>query len=143
MRLIDHGLKLHKDTGSLTNAILETPIGPQKELKIGDTFALLEWTDRTLYVVTHVINDKKFFAARVHTQIKSYEAGIEYPKYNEDGSIKIIPNSEMCFSLSWNRWRYSRITFEEYSNNSKIKNKDNYPIHIAFGYDTGYTDPSF
>lgn len=121
MKVYKNGMTLMRDTGSLTNALCENMA---KDLKVGDMFCELLWTDRTLHVITEVINQKKFKAMRVKTQMKNWTEGTEYPEYDESGNL-ITEGAAMTFTFRYHNWW----------NGTKV--------HLQFGATTGYTDPSF
>ena len=72
MRVYKDGMVLMKDTGSLTNALMENKT---KEIKVGDTFVELLWTDRTAYIVTRVNNQRDFYAKRLKVEMKDWYCG--------------------------------------------------------------------
>lgn len=132
MQIKKNGLKLMKDTASLTNALIEN-IGMKDGIKVGDTFAELQWTDRTLWVITWVApNGKEFMAKRAQTKMKDWTDGTEYPVRLEDGTIETV-GSECFFKFRYrNWWGYSDT---QMNNGEKV--------HLSFGETTGYRDPSF
>ena len=132
MQVKKNGMKLMKDTASLMNALIEST-GLKESLKVGDTFAELQWTDRTLWVVKEVINDKNFFAEEADTKLKDWTKGTEYPVQNEDGTIKTNPYSRMEFVYRYGNWKKYE---ERYP-------KDKERVHLSFGEKVGYCDPSF
>ena len=163
MQVKKNGMKLMKDTGSLTNALIEN-IGIEGGLKPGDTFAELLWTDRTLWLITRVISDKEFFAARVKTEMKDWTSGIEYPVKDENGEM-VLDGSECYFRFTYKNWRCSDVGYMESFFNREIdkffkdtghlgddmqtailkfcRTKPASKIHLTFGATTGYRDPSF
>ena len=121
-------MKLMKDTGSLTNALCENTTSCPK---VGDTFCELLWTDRNLYLITEVINDRKFKADRVHTFLKDgLIDGTEYPQYDENGNIKTFGEPE-TYVFRYNNWR------------KLARGNATRKVHLQFGATTGYRDPSF
>ena len=126
MQLYKNGMKLMKDTGSLTNALCENTTSAPK---VGDTFCELGWTDRRLFVITQVISPKKFIAQRCITEMKDgWEDGTEYPVMDENGKIKTYGEDE-GFNFSYRNWRQGL--------------KKGRKVHLQFGAKTGYRDPSF
>lgn len=128
MQLKKNGAVLMRDTASLINAAIEN-IGVKDGLKPGLTFAELMWTDRHLWVITRVVSEKEFYAKRVETRCENYYDGTEYPVKNEDGSLKTY-GDETRFRFRYRNWRAGDIAH-------------GYKVHLAFGADTGYRDPSF
>ena len=123
MKVYKDGMTLMKDTASLTNALMENK---PREIRVGDTFAELLWTDRTLWKVTEVTNQKDFMAEQVETELKDgWEDGTEYPVRDADGNI-LTDGQPSRFTLKRKYW---------YRNGVRI--------HISWGATTGYTDPSF
>jgi len=164
MQLYKNGMKLMRDTASLTNAMIEN-FGSNEELKPGSTFCQLHWTDRTLWVITRVISATEFFAARAETTMKHWTEGTEYPVYDEKGNIKVTPNSECYFRFSYKNWKRFGCGFleaffgealdkffKDTGNMGKdiqravikfCRTKRPERVHLSFGCDTGYRDPSF
>ena len=128
MQLKKNGAVLMRDTASLINAAIEN-IGVKGGLKPGLTFAELMWTDRHLWVVTRVVSEKEFFARRVQTEMHHFAEGTEYPVKNEDGSLKTY-GEESRFRFMYRNWREGNIAHGR-------------KVHLSFGADTGYRDPSF
>lgn len=131
MQVKKNGMKLMRDTASLTNALIEST-GLQESIKPGDTFVELHWTDRTLWVVTKVVSQKEFFAKEAETYMKNGADGTEYPVMNDDGSIKLT-GQEMHFKYIWKNWRVD--------NNGGRGVRE--VTHLSFGKTTGYRDPFF
>jgi hypothetical protein len=137
MQVKKNGLKLMRDTASLTNALIEN-IGTEGGLKAGDTFAELMWTDRTLWVVTAAPkgeNVKDFLAAQADTMMKDWTDGTEYPVRDEKGNIKYDPSSERYFVFRYRNWWCYPDTRMQKGTGKKV--------HLSFGQATGYRDPSF
>lgn len=122
MKVYKDGMELMKDTGSITNALMENK---NAEIKIGDTFAELLWTDRTAYIVTRVINQRKFYAKRLKVHMTNWTEGTKYPDKDENGAY-IAEGAEFLFSKPRKYWR---------------KGYDK--VHLSWGEDCGYRDPSF
>lgn len=123
MKVYKDGMELMKDTGSLTNALMENKT---HEIKVGDTFALLLWTDRTAYIVTRVVNQKKFYARRLKTQMKCWQDGTEYPVRDENGTF--IPEGEEEEFKKGRKYWYGTFATK---------------AHFSWGECCGYRDPSF
>ena len=122
MKIHKDGMTLMKDTGSLTNALMENKTDT---IKVGDTFAELMWTDRKLWKVTEVISPKAFMAERVETELRNgWEDGTEFPKKDERGEM-ITDGQPMKFIKKRKYWYCGGR------------------IHWAWGATTGYRDPSF
>lgn len=122
MKVYKDGMVLMKDTGSLTNALMENKT---KEIKVGDTFVELLWTDRTAYIVTRVINQHDFYAKRLKSKMKDWTDGTKYPVKDENGAY--ITEGDEC------RFRKPRKYW--YCGSGKV--------HLSWGEDCGYRDPSF
>lgn len=123
MKVYKDGMTLMKDTGSLMNALMENRT---REIKVGDTFAELMWTDRHLWKVTEVVSQREFVAERVETELRNgWEDGTEYPKVDADGNM-ITSGRPETFKLKRKFW---------YLGESRI--------HLSWGATTGYRDPSF
>lgn len=123
MKIYKDGMTLMKDTGSLTNAIMENKT---REIKVGDTFAELMWTDRHLWKVTEVVSQREFVAERVETELRNgWEDGTEYPKLDADGNM-LTGGCQYTFKLKRKFW---------YLGGSRV--------HLSWGETTGYRDPSF
>jgi len=164
MQVKKNGMKLMKDTASLTNALIEN-IGVEGGLKEGGMFCELMWTDRTLWLITRVISDKEFFAARVQTTMRNWTEGTEYPVTAENGAIVCEDGSECYFRFTYNNWRRADVqwfdgfmngmTKEFFKDTGNLYNdigravikfcrtKPTKRVHLAFGVETGYRDPSF
>lgn len=114
-------MKLMKDTGSLTNYLLEND---KHEIRVGDSFAELMWTDRHLWQVT-AIDGKRMWAKRVRTYMEHWADGTEYPVKDDAGKWE-LEGKEHCFTKPRKNW--------------KMDGKD---VHLSWGATTGYRDPSF
>lgn len=115
-------MKLMKDTGSLTNALMENR---KEQIKVGDTFAELLWSDRTLYKVVG-IEGKKILAKQVSTELRNgWEDGTEYPKVDEKGEWILCD------------------TIYEITKPRKYWKMNGHTVHLCWGATTGYRDPSF
>ncbi len=122
MKVYKDGMELMMDTGSLTNALMENK---PREIKVGDTFAELLWTDRTAYIVTRVVNQRKFYAKELKVKMESWQDGTQYPVKDENGAY-IAEGEEFCFSKPRKHW---------YCGGGKV--------HLAWGESCGYRDPYF
>ena len=123
MKIHKDGMTLMRDTGSLTNALMENRT---REIKVGDTFAELMWTDRHLWKVTEVVGQREFVAERVQTELRNgWQDGTEYPKVDADGNM-LTDGYPETFKLKRKFW---------YLGASRI--------HFSWGATTGYRDPSF
>lgn len=122
MKVYKDGMTLMRDTGSLTNALMENK---SIEIKVGDTFVELMWTDRHPYIVTRVVNQKKFYAKRLKTHIENWQDGTEYPDKDATGAY-ITQGGEVLFSKPRKFWR-----------------KSGDKVHLSWGEDCGFRDPSF
>ena len=122
MKVYKDGMELMKDTGSLTNALMENR---NEKIKVGDTFVELLWTDRTAYIVTRVVNQSKFYAKRLKTHMRDWQEGTKYPDKDETGAY-IATGEELLFSKPRKYWR-----------------KSGGRVYLAWGEDCGYRDPSF
>lgn len=122
MKVYKDGMELMMETGSLTNALMENK---PREIKVGDTFAELLWTDRTAYIVTRVVNQLKFYAKKLKVKMENWQDGTEYPVKDEHGAY-IAEGGEFCFSKPRKYW---------YCGGGKV--------HLAWGESCGYRDPSF
>lgn len=114
-------MKLMRDTASLTNYLMENST---HEIHVGDSFAELMWTDRTLWKVVR-IEGKKMYAKRVATKMRHWEEGTQYPVTDDDGNW-ILEGHEVCFSKPRKNWR-----------------KGGEIVHLSWRAKTGYRDPSF
>ena len=133
MKVYKDGMELMKDTGSLTNALMENKA---REIKVGDTFAELMWTDRTLWKVVEVVNQTEFSAERVITYMKDWTDGTTYPKRDDRGNI-LTDGHPVKFKKGrkyWYEW-HQNANGEYYKTDSKV--------HFSWGKQTGYRDPSF
>ena len=74
MKVYKDGMELMKDTGSLTNALMENR---NEKIKVGDTFAELLWTDRNAYIVTRVNSQRDFYAKRLKVEMKDWTEGTQ------------------------------------------------------------------
>ena len=123
MKVYKDGMDLGRDTGSIMNALMENRA---ESIKVGDTFAELNWTDRTLWVVTKVISTKEFIAERAQTEMTDgWQDGTEYPKKNEKGEI-LTDGYETTFKKKRKYWYRGGVR-----------------VHWSWGKTTGYRDPSF
>lgn len=120
--MVIHGMRLMHDTASLTNALMANTTNAPK---VGDTFAELMWTDRTLWVITEVVSPKEFKAQRVETELKCWEDGTEFPKRDADGKF-LTDGSTSTFKKPRKYWYC-----------------DGRRVSLSFGATTGYRDPSF
>lgn len=115
------GMELGKDTGSITNALMENR---PREIKVGDTFAELMWTDRRLWIVTRVVNQRDFYAKWVKVEMKDWTEGTQYAVKDEKGEY-VTEGAECRFRKPRKYWYHGGKT------------------HLAWGETTGYRDPSF
>jgi hypothetical protein len=133
-----------KDTASLTNALAEnTTSNP----KVGDTFAELLWTDRSLWVITEVRSPREFVAGWVETECKDGYEGTEYPVKNEDGSMKTYEGEDAVFTFRRHNW-YKKPIYNgwDHEKNAPRPNTSKgwgEKVHLSFGESVGYRDPSF
>lgn len=116
-------MKLGTDTGSVFNALMDNGDGCL-ELKAGDTFAELLWTDRNLWIINLVKSNRDFTAKRVETKMRNWADGTEYP-VEIDGVIQTF-GSPCHFTRPRKHWKC-----------------DGHTVHLSFGAKTGYRDPSF
>ncbi len=130
MKIYKDGMTLMRDTGSLTNAIMENC---NKSVKVGDTFVELLWTDRELYIVTAVESPTRFRAKTVKTVCKTFEEGTMYPVLDENGKMETEGDEEVFFKAR--KYWYREINNNNY--HSKVK------VHFSWGEKTGYRDPCF
>lgn len=114
-------MKLMKDTGSLMNYLM---VNDNLNVKVGDTFAELMWTDRHLYKVIR-IEGKKIIAKAVETFMKSWAEGTEYPKTDSNGNW-ILSGPECVITKPRKNWKMNGST-----------------VHLCWGATEGYSDPSF
>jgi len=122
MKVYKDGMTLIRDTGSITNALMENkPI----KIKVGDTFVELLWSDRTAYIVTRVNNQRDFYAKRIKVEMKDWTEGTQYPLKDEKGAY-ITEGVEFRFRKPRKYW---------YCGSGKV--------HLSWGEDCGYRDPSF
>lgn len=165
MQVKKNGMKLMKDTASLANALIEST-GLQESIKPGDTFCQLHWTDRTLWVVTRVISDMEFFAARVKTKMDNWTEGTEYPELDEQGRMQYYEDDECYFRFHYKNWKYYQVGFLKaffggamdekfFTDTGKLgddiqnavlkfcRTKRPARIHLSFSEHCGYRDPSF
>lgn len=133
-KIYKDGMTLMRDTASLTNAIMENR---RSEVKVGDTFARLMWTDRELWQVTEVVSPTKFKAMKVQTRCENEYKGTENPVYDEDGKMKLYEAREMLIVRKRKYW-YAVEKDHEGNFARKIGR-----IHCTWGETTGYRDPSF
>ena len=123
MKVYKDGMTLMKDTASLANALMENKT---REIKVGDTFAELMWTDRHLWIVTNVISPREFVAERVQTEMRDgWQDGTEYPKTDAEGKYLTSGYPE-TFKRKHKYW---------YLGESRVR--------FSWGATTGYRDPSF
>lgn len=122
MKVYKDGMTLMRDTGSLTNALMENKAN---DIKVGDTFVELLWTDRTAYIVTRVVNQKKFYAKRLQTYMIDWREGTKYPDKDAKGAY-ITTGEEVLFHKPRKYW---------YKGSGKV--------HLSWGEDCGFRDPSF
>lgn len=122
MKLYKDGMNLGTDTGSIMNALMENRT---REIKVGDTFAELLWTDRNAWIVTRVNNQRDFYAKRIKVQMKHWTEGTQYPVKDENGAY-IAEGEERRFRKPRKYWYYGTQK-----------------VHLAWGEDCGYRDPSF
>lgn len=123
MKVYKDGMTLMRDTASLANALMENKT---REVKVGDTFAVLMWTDRELRIVTAVEGDAAFTSEMVETKMENWYEGTEYPVRGEDGAIKTAGDVER-YVLKRGKWR----------------DRSGNVVHLSWGATTGYRDPSF
>jgi len=133
MKVYKDGMTLGRETGSLTNALMENKT---HEIKVGDSFALLMWTDRSLWQVTKVISQTEFYAKRVETYMKDWTDGTCYPKTGDDGKW-ILWDEESKFKKSRKYW------YEHCRYGNGVFCKTDCKAHFSWGATTGYRDPSF
>ena len=131
MKIYKDGMTLMRDTASLMNAVMENKA---KTINVGDTFAELLWTDRTLWVVTKVISDRKFVANRAKTYMENWADGTEYPVKDENG--KIVADGEPRTFTKKRKYWYRSI-------HANAPATDGHRVHLSWGATTGYRDPSF
>jgi len=128
MKIYSDGMTLMRDTGSLTNALMENK---KDGMKVGDTFAELMWTDRTLWQVTEVVvPGRKFKAQRVETYMENWTDGTEYPREGADGKY-ILQGDETTFERKRKYW----YRVGGFGGGSRV--------HFSWGAKHGYRDPSF
>lgn len=133
MKVYADGMELMKETGSLTNALMENK---PREIKPGDSFSILLWSDRTLWQVTRVISQTEFFAKKVSTYMKDWADGTCYPKVNADGNWD-LSGDEIKYKKCRKYWyEYARCPDGTYD---RLDSK----VHFSWGSTTGYRDPSF
>lgn len=116
-------MKLLTDTGSVANWMMDNGSGCS-ELKVGNTFAELLWTDRRLWVIKSVKSNRDFIAEMAETRMKDWTDGTEYPVV-VDGVIQ-TSGSPCHFTRPRKYWKC-----------------DGHTAHLSFGAKTGYRDPSF
>jgi len=133
MKVYKDGMTLMKDTCSITNALMENK---SREIKEGDTFAILMWSDRSLWKVTKVVSQTEFYAERVETYMKDWADGTEYPKRDESGNI-VTSGQPVKYKKSRKYW------YEWWANAQGVYYKTECKVHFAWGETTGYRDPSF
>lgn len=114
-------MKLMKDTGSLTNYMM---VNDNLNVKVGDTFAELMWSDRNLWQVTR-LEGKNIYVKRVQTKMKDWTDGTEYPVKDENGN-NLLWGNECVLTKPRKYWKLNRCT-----------------VHLSWGATTGYRDPSF
>ena len=114
-------MKLMKDTCSLMNYLM---VNDNLNVKVGDTFAELMWSDRTLWQVTR-IEGKKIYAKRVKTKIEDWTDGTQYPVKDENGN-NLLWGGESVLTKPRKYWKKNGCT-----------------VHLSWGETTGYRDPSF
>ena len=114
-------MKLMKDTGSLTNYLM---VNDNLNVKVGDTFAKLMWTDRNLYKVIR-IEGKKIIAKEVDTFMKNWAEGTKYPKTDSNRNW-ILSGPERVITKPRKNWKMDGST-----------------VHLSWGATEGYRDPSF
>ena len=116
-----------------------------QEIKVGDTFAELMWTDRRLWVITEVRGAKEFVAGWVETECKDVNAGTEYPVRDADGKFKTYMGEDAVFCFRRGNW-YKKEVYMGWDRKGKFKPNDSKgwgrKVHLSFGMKTGYTDPN-
>ena len=133
MKVYKDGMTLGRETGSLTNALMENLT---REIKVGDSFAILGWTDRTLYQVTEVVSQNEFSACKVDTYMKEWQDGTEYPNVGADGKW-VLYGRTVKFKKCRKYW------YEHWLGIDGIPHKMGRKVHFSWGATTGYRDPSF
>lgn len=115
-------MKLMRDTGSLMNYLM---VNDNFNVKVGDTFAELMWTDRKLFKVVR-LDGKKIIAKVVRTELKNgWEDGTEYPITDDKGEW-VLDDTEHIVTKPRKYWKL-----------------DGRNVHLSWGATTGYRDPSF
>jgi len=129
-----NGMKLMKDTCSLTNALLANP--RYTEPKVGMDVTQLMWSDRAAYRIIEVSKDKKTFVMRRYNSKwigKGY--GDETYRYeDENGNPLLMEGNDTTVKFRYGRW-YALNTWYEKPKYEKIS--------LAFNCREDYRDPSF
>ena len=100
-----------------------TNINDNQNIKVGDTFVEVMWSDRNLWQVTR-IEGKKIYAKRVKTKMKGWN-GTAYPVKNKKGNY-LLWGTESVFVKFRKYWKLNGCV-----------------VHLSWGATTGYRDPSF
>ena len=129
-----NGMKLMKDTGSLTNALLANP--KYTEPKVGMDVAKLLWSDRHAYqIITVAKEGKSFIMQRYQPKWIGKCYGDETYQYEDEKGRPLLTNYTTLV-----KWRYGKW-YEVFSG---FDGKDDYnPISLSFNYREEYRDPSF
>ena len=129
-----NGMKLMKDTCSLTNALLANP--RYTEPKVGMDVTQLMWSDRAAYRIISVSKDKRSFVMRRYNSKwigKGY--GDETYRYeDENGNPLLSDGDDTTVKFRYGRW-YALNTWYEKPQYEKI--------NLAFNCREDYRDPSF
>lgn len=105
----------------MQNTLMQNDV---REIQVGDTFAVLGWSDRKLFKVVRVINNNKFFAREVETECKDWQKGTLTPVLDKSGEWKLSDFDEL----------FSR---RKYWRNAGMK------VNLCWGAKTGFYDPYF
>ena len=130
-------MKLMKDTGSLTNWMMNNP--GFTEPKVGMDVTELHWTDRSAWRIIEVDPDHKGFTMARYTPVfigKGY--GDETYRYTDENGKPLL-NLDYTRHVKWFRgkWRAS-LPFNWIGGK-----KHGEPIRLSFGIAEEYRDPSF
>ena len=128
-----NGMKLMKDTCSLTNALLANP--RYTEPKVGMDVTQLMWSDRAAYRIISVSKDKRTFVmCRYASKWIGKGYGDETYQYVDENGNPLLSDYDKTIKFRYGRW-YELNTWYEKPQYEKI--------NLAFNCREDYRDPSF
>lgn len=130
-----NGMKLMKDTCSLTNALMANP--RYTEPKVGMDVTQLMWSDRCAYRIIKVSEDKKtFMMQRYNAKWIGECYGDERYRYeDENGNPLLLDGFTKTIKFRYGQWYEMEQNWDGKTRYDKIS--------LAFNCREDYRDPSF